>query len=38
MIKTNYHQLENLKRIKKKIEKSSINLKIGFDHDYTGHI
>ena len=30
-IKTNYHQIENFKRIEKKIEKNSINPIIGFD-------
>ena len=32
IIKTSYHQLENFKRIEKKLEKSSINRIIGFDH------
>ena len=32
IMKTNYHQLENFKRIEKKLEKSSINRIIGFDH------
>ena len=30
-IKTDYHQLENFKRIEKKIENKSINPIIGFD-------
>ena len=32
MIKTNYHQLENFKKIDKKIEKNSSNPIIRFDH------
>ena len=32
MIRNNYDQSENFKRIEKRIERSSIKLKIGFDH------
>ena len=34
MTKTNYDQLENFKRIEKKIEKSSVNQIAAFDHKY----
>ena len=34
MTKTNYDQLENFKRIEKKIEKSLVNLIASFDHKY----
>ena len=33
LVKINYRQLENLKRIERKIEKRSINPIIGFDQD-----
>ena len=34
MTKTNYDRSENLKRIEKKIEKSSVNPLTAFDHKY----
>ena len=34
MTKTNYDQLENFKRIEKRIEKSSVNLIAAFDNKY----
>ena len=34
MTKTNYEQSENFKRIKKKIQKTSVNQITAFDHKY----
>ena len=34
MTKTSYGQLENFERIEKKIEKSSVNPIVAFDHKY----
>ena len=37
LVKTNYGEFSNLKRIKKKIEKSSVKPAIGFDREDMKH-